>query len=164
MDFEPRRLVRPCERPQRTRERQIEPEREHRQNRVRATRPLPQLLHKRFTHTPFGRKAHGERFYFDWNAVHNSEVWKRCEAHINLYRKRFFTTAQAVTDETQVWHVFVTPCRRFLVLPILLCSRSCLSPAFHAKPARYCSSLLHFITTLFPWCITVSLMLACMCV
>ena len=87
---------------------------------------------------------------FDWNAVHNSEVWKRREAHINLYRKRFFTTAQAMTDETQIWHVSVSPCRRLLVLSMLLFSRSCLSPAFDAKPARYCSSHLDFITTLFP--------------
>ena len=36
---------------------------------------------------------------FDWNAPHTDRIWTNRQGHLRLYKHRFFTTGQALTQD-----------------------------------------------------------------
>ena len=55
---------------------------------------------------------------FDWNALHCDRMWMNRQAHLRVYKHRFFTTGQVLTQDNNLCDVSVSCCSIVFLLSV----------------------------------------------
>ena len=78
---------------------------------------------------------------FDWSARHRDRMWTNRQARLRLYKHRFFTTGQVLTQDNNLCDVSVSSCYTVVLLSVDVLAWSSRPPACEAKAALDPSSL-----------------------
>ena len=81
---------------------------------------------------------------FDWNAPHSDRMWTNRQAQLRLYKNRFFTTGQALTQDNNLCDVSFGSRYRVFLLSVKVFAWWGRPPACDAKAVLDQSSLFFF--------------------